>query len=112
MSTQLTSIVEPFVKRGIFESPEKAVTEMARDYVLRQIERYGEIIEQFEKRYGMRYEQFQTYLQARAAHLETNLTTELHQAIMREEEDALNWKIARDSLVTGLVYKLRGNLKT
>ena len=98
MSTQLTAIIEPFVKRGIFESPEKAVAEMARDYVLHQIERYRTKVEQYETQYGMRYEQFQTYLQARTTHLTTHPSPELHQAIMEEEEDALNWKIARDML--------------
>jgi hypothetical protein len=98
MSTNLTTLVEPFVKRGIFESPEKAVAEMARAYVLHQIERYRTRSEQLEKRYGMPYEQFQTYLQARATSLETNSSPALHQAIMQEEEDALNWKIAREML--------------
>jgi len=40
MSNSVVEIVEPFVRRGLFASPEKAVAKMAHDYVLRQIERY------------------------------------------------------------------------
>jgi len=38
MSPELTAVVEPFVRRGLFPNAEMAVSEIARDYVLRQIE--------------------------------------------------------------------------
>ena len=44
MSEQVFSVIEPFVRRGLFDSPEQAVAEMARDYVLHQVERYQTII--------------------------------------------------------------------
>jgi hypothetical protein len=40
MSPELTAVVEPFVRRGLFPSAETAVAEIARDYVLHQIECY------------------------------------------------------------------------
>lgn len=102
MTNQVAAIVEPFVRRGLFESPEKAVTEMAREYVLHQIERYRQIVETFETKYGMTYEQFDAYLQSRAATLTKSPNTDLNKAIMIEEDDALDWKIARDMLQSWL----------
>jgi hypothetical protein len=98
MMGQITSVVEPFVRRGLFATPEQAVTEMARDYILRQIERYRAIIEDLQTRHGMTYEQFDAYLKSRSATLASNPDPALNQAIMAEEEDALDWKIARDML--------------
>ena len=69
MTDQVAAVIEPFVRRGLFDSPEKAVTEMARDYVLRQIERYQAIAEGLQAKYGMTYEQFEAYLKARSATL-------------------------------------------
>jgi len=49
-------------------------------------------------RYGMTYEQFEEYLRARAKKLATSPNPALNQAVMLEEEDAQDWKIARDML--------------
>jgi hypothetical protein len=102
MSAQAMTIVEPFVRRGLFASPEQAVTEMARDYVMRQIERYRAAAESLQAKYGMTYEQFEAYLQSRSATLAAHPDPALNQAIMAEEEDALDWKIARDMLTSWL----------
>ena len=102
MSAQAMTIVEPFVRRGLFASPEQAVTEMARDYVMRQIERYRVTVENLQAKYGMTYEQFEAYLKSRSATLSAHPDPALNQAVMVEEEDALDWKIARDMLTSWL----------
>lgn len=100
--TTIAMIVEPFVRRGLFASPEQAVTEMAREYMLRQIEHYRNSIEALQTKYGMTYEQFEAYLHTRAATLLRHPNPTLNQAIMAEEEDALDWKIAREMLQSWL----------
>jgi hypothetical protein len=95
MSAELTAVIEPFVQRGLFPNAEIAVVEIARDYVLRQIERYRAIEAALEVRYGMTYDQFDAYLRARSQMLSETPDPVLNRAIMAEEEDALEWKIAR-----------------
>lgn len=98
MTDQVASVIEPFVRRGLFASPEQAVAEMARDYVLRQIEHYRSTIEQLQAKHGMTYEQFDAYLKSRSATLATVPNPMLNQAIMNEEEDAMDWKVATEML--------------
>jgi len=100
MSTRVINVVEPFVRRGLFANPEQAVTEMARDYILRQIERHRAIVESLQTKYGMTYEQFNDYLKSRSAMLAA--TPALNQAVIAEEEDALDWKIACEMLQSWL----------
>ncbi|MGC9393409.1 MAG: hypothetical protein ACP5J4_00990 [Anaerolineae bacterium] len=100
--TTISMIVEPFVRRGLFASPEQAVTEMAREYILRQIEYYRSNIEALQAKYSMTYEQFEAYLQSRSATLLRQPHPSLNQAVMAEEEDALDWKIAREMLQSWL----------
>ncbi len=102
MSTQISAVIDPFVQRGLFESPEKAVSTMAYDYVLHQVERYQMRIAHLEKKYGMDYKQFDAYLKARSKTLATSPNRKLNQAIMLEEDDALSWKVARDMLASWL----------
>jgi hypothetical protein len=75
---------------------------MARDYILRQIEHYQAIVERLQAKYGMTYDQFQAYLKARSATLAATPNQELNQAIMAEEEDALDWKVAHNMLISWL----------
>ena len=96
MSPELTAVVDPFVRRGLFPNAEVAVAEIARDYVLRQVERYRAIEASFQARYGMTYEQFDEYLRARSKTLSEAPSPALNRAVMIEEDDALEWKIARD----------------
>lgn len=98
MTDSVAHIVEPFVRRGLFDTPEDAVAEMARDYVLRQIEHYRDIVEAYEAKYGMTYERFDAYLRARSERLAAEGDSGLNQAVMLEEEDALDWKSAREML--------------
>lgn len=102
MSDPITTVVSPFVKRGLFESPEKAISAMATDYILHQIERYQARIEGLEKKHGMAYEQFDAYLKTRSETLEKKPNKKLGQAIMLEEEDAFDWKVAREMLASWL----------
>ena len=96
--SDVIDIVRPFVRRGLFASPEKAVAEMARDYVLRQIERYRAVDDRLQTKYGMSYEQFEAYLQSRSDALATAPDPALNQAVMIEEEDGDDWKLAREML--------------
>lgn len=75
---------------------------MAHDCVSRQIKHYRAIVENLQARYGMTYEQFDAYLSARSALLAANPEPALNQAVMAEEEDALDWKIAREMLQSWL----------
>lgn len=102
MISQAVHVVEPFVRRGLFVSPEQAVLEMARDYVLRQVNRYQATIESLQSKYGMTYEQFEAYLKARSTTLSSQPDPALNQAVMAEEEDALDWKTAREMLQSWL----------
>jgi len=98
MSPELTTVVEPFVQQGLFPNAETAVVELARDYVLRKIEHYQTIEAAFQARYGMTYDRFDAYLRARSRILSNAPDPALNRAVMAEEEDALEWKIARDML--------------
>lgn len=106
MSSQSTTVLDSFVRRGLFATPEQAVTEMARDYVLHQIERYKTVIESLQTKHGMTYEQFEAYLKSRSATLATSPSQTLSQAVMAEEEDAFDWKIAREMLTSWLGLKV------
>lgn len=96
MSPEVVAVMEPFVQRGLFPSAEAAIAEIVRDYTLRQIERYRAIESEMEARYGMTYEQFEAYLQARSRTLRERPSVALGQAVMAEEDDAEEWKIARE----------------
>ena len=102
MTDQVASVVEPFVRRGLFASPEKAVVEMAREYIMHQLEHYRSVIESLQAKYGMTYEQFIVYLKSRSKTLVTTPDPALSQAVMKEEEDALDWKIATEMLQSWL----------
>jgi hypothetical protein len=102
MGHAMIDIVQPFVRRGLFASPEKAVAEMAQDYVLRQIERYRAVDDRLRAKYGMTYDQFDAYLKSRSATLTAAPDVALNQAVMLEEEDAQDWRIARDMLTSWL----------
>ena len=98
----VSSILQPFVQRGLFPSTEKAVAEIAQDYVLRQIERYRAIDQRLQAQYGMTYDQFEAYLHARSSTLAAAPDVRLNQAVMLEEEDAHDWRIAREMLQSWL----------
>lgn len=100
---EVMALVEPLIRHKAFASTEEAVSELVADFVLRQIDRYRERIGSLEKRYGMTFEQFSAYLKERSAllvngHLDLEQKKEVAQAVVAEEEDWLDWKIAREFL--------------
>jgi len=99
----MTTHVEPLIRRNIFASEEEAIQELVRDYVLRQMTVLQEEVLQFERKYGMNYQQFNQYLHERSTLLEkkalpTGQLQTLNAAVMQEEDDWLDWKAAREML--------------
>lgn len=91
--------VEALVKRNIFPSEQEAISELVRDYVLRQVKALQSEIRKFERKYGMDFQQFQQYLRERSALLESkslpaDQCEALGAAVMQEEDDWLDWKTA------------------
>ncbi len=97
------TILEPLIRRKVFADEQIAVRELTRDYVRLQVEMLMREIRGFERRYGMSLDRFDEYL-----HLRSSLLTggqlgpeqkrTLGQALMREEDDWLDWKAAQEML--------------
>jgi len=107
---EVAAIVDPLVRSRAFASAEDAVRTLVRAYILRQIQHYSERLAALEKRYGMPFEHFSAYLKERSAllsngHLDPEEKKRVAQAVMVEEEDWLDWKIARDLLESWLSVK-------
>lgn len=102
------TILEPFVRRKLFDSTEEAARKLARNYILQQIETYKQRIAEFERRHGMSFEQFTRYTAERTARLHNPGDTPpeklriLSEDIMRDEEDWLDWKVAEEMLESWL----------
>jgi hypothetical protein len=106
MSQDLAEIVHPLVDNGLYENAEAAVKDLMTGHILHQIEHYRAIGEKFEKKYGMKYAQFNDYLAERAKKLATNPANS--KRFMLEEEDALDWKIATEMLESWLNLRVKG----
>jgi hypothetical protein len=107
MSASISAVIEPLVKRRIFATEEEAIRELLREYIFRQIVVLRRELGRFERKYGMHFEQFSEYLHERSVLLETgDLFAEqrqaLGQAIMREEDDWLDWKVTQEMLESWL----------
>lgn len=107
MSATIGTAVKPLVERKIFNTEEEAVRTILREYVLRQINTLRRQVGRFERKYGMRFRQFSEYLHERSVLLGSgDLSTEqcrtLGQAIMQEEDDWLDWKVAQEMLESWL----------
>ena len=103
MINSIVAIVEPLVRRRIFPSEEDAVRELVADFILRQIDESRAKIAELESRYSMSHERFNAYLKERSSLLITGQLgpeqrKKVAQAVMQEEEDWLDWKIAHDTL--------------
>ena len=101
MSTTISPVIEPLIKKKIFSTEEEAIQELTREYILRQIDTLRRKASRFERKHGMRFQQFSEYLHERSVLLEkSNLSAEqrqkLSQAIMQEEDDWLDWKVAKE----------------
>ncbi len=100
---EVVTLVEPLIRHRAFASAEEAVRQLVLDFILRRIDQYRERLSVFEKRYGMPFEQFSAYLKERTVlladnHLDPAQKQRVAQAVMAEEDDWLDWKIARDFL--------------
>lgn len=107
MSATSTSALEPLIKRRIFDTEEEAIHELLQEYVLRHITALRQQLDRFEQEYGMRFQQFNDYLHERSGFLDRDDLSAhqrqvLGQAIMQEEDDWLDWKVAREMLESWL----------
>jgi DNA repair ATPase RecN len=108
MSTAtLTAIVEPLVRRKLFATTEEAMLELMQDYTLRQISSYQSQIAELERKYGMSFTKFTQYLHERGATLQSKELSpqqrqSLGRALMAEEDDWLDWKVATEMLQSWL----------
>ena len=107
MSATMSLALEPLIRRKIFATEEEAIRALLQEYILRQIGTLQREIGRFERKYGMRFKQFSDYLHERSVLLESNdLSIEQRQrlgrAIMQEEDDWLDWKVAQEMLQSWL----------
>ena len=103
----VAAILEPLVEHQAFASVEEAARKLVSGFILGEIDEYREQIASLEKRYGMSFEQFSAYLKERSSlltdgQLELQHRKRIAQAVMTEEEDWLDWKVAREFLESWL----------
>jgi hypothetical protein len=107
MNTRVSAMMEPLIRRKVFATEEEAARSLLREYVLRQIDTLQRELARFERKYGMRFEQFVEYLHERSVLLEEGEFSleqrqALGRAIMQEEDDWLDWKVSREMLESWL----------
>ncbi|MFQ6057855.1 MAG: hypothetical protein ACE5MB_03110 [Anaerolineae bacterium] len=78
-----------------------------QDYITRQTSSHQHQIAELERKYGMNFTKFTQYVRERAAMLQSeNLSPEQRQslgrALMAEEDDWLDWKVAVEMLQSWL----------
>jgi len=103
MTTAVSTMIAPLIRRKIFASEEQAVRELLSEHIVRQIAGLRRKVTRFERKYGMGFEQFVAYLHERsnllaAGRLSPQQLQALNQAVMQEEDDWLEWKVAREML--------------
>ena len=97
------AILEPLIRRKVFADEKAALRELTRDYVRHQVETLIREVRKFEQRYGMAFDRFDEYLHARSnlltsGELSAEQKRKLGQALMREEDDWLDWKATQEIL--------------
>jgi len=107
MAAAINTAIGPLIDRKIFRTEEEAIRELMRDYILHQIAALQREVARFERKYRMRLPQFSGYLHERSVLLEKgDLSAEQRQAlgraIMQEEDDWLDWKVAQEMLESWL----------
>jgi len=107
MGATISTVMEPLVRRKIFSTEEEAVRTLLREYILQQVNTLRQQVADFEQKHGMPFERFVEYLHERSILLEeSSLSSEqrkaLGQAVMQEEDDWLDWKVAREMLESWL----------
>jgi hypothetical protein len=103
--SSVVRIVEPLVKHGLYRDTEDALRDMVSDRILREIRHFEGVIRKLEKKHGMDYVQFESYLAERSKRLRRDRS--IAQALMREEEDSLEWKCAVEMLQSWLGVRAR-----
>ncbi|MFH1563589.1 MAG: hypothetical protein ABIF11_09300 [Nitrospirota bacterium] len=108
--TTVSTIINPLVKTGIFKNVEDAAQNLVEDYIYRQIICYQGIIRKMERKYGMDFARFTNYIKERAENIQSsNLSPQqkktTSQAIMIEEDDWMDWKVAYEMLDSWLGLK-------
>lgn len=99
----VNDVIESLVKRRIFTTEEEAIRELIREYILKHISALQRKISYFKRKYGMPFSQFGDYLHEKSVLLEKDdfspeQRRSLGQAIMKEEDDWLEWKAAQEML--------------
>lgn len=107
MKTTISTVIEPLIKRKIFNTEEEAVRELVKKYILQQINSQKRELSRLEKKYGMPLNRFREYLQERSVLLQTGTLVDdqrraLGQAIMVEEDDYQDWQVATDMMESWL----------
>ncbi len=100
-------ILEPLIERKLFVDEDAAVLALTREYILRHIEESSAQIKQYQRKYGMPFQRFDEYVHERSVLLTSPaLSVEqrkvLGKAIMREEDDWLEWKAVQEMLESWL----------
>ena len=70
MNATISVAIEPLIRKKIFNTEEEAIRELTREYILRQIAALRRQIGRFERKHGMRFQQFSDYLHERSVLLE------------------------------------------
>jgi len=107
MHKTVNMMFEPLIRRKIFTTEKDAIREVLGDYILQRISTFQKKITRLRRKYGMNFERFGEYLHERSALLENDsLSPEkrkvLGRAIMEEEDDWFDWKVAREMLESWL----------
>ena len=105
--TTIDDFFEPLVGRNLFTSTEERAQTIVRDYILHQVDSCRAQIAEFERKHGMKFEQFTRYTEERTAllrsgKLDGDEKRSLGQAIMADEEDWLEWKATEELLQSWL----------
>ena len=100
MNATISVAIEPLIRKKIFNTEEEAIRELTREYILRQIAALKRKIGRFERKYGMRFQQFSDYLHERSVLLEKGkLSVEQRQTIMQEEDKWLESEETKETEV-------------
>jgi len=105
MNNTIANYIQPLIKRQIFISEDEAIQAVIKYYIDNQISDLKEINKNFEKKYGINFQNFEKKLHEKSTQLlDQNFSKknklELSQNIMNEEDDWLEWKASYEMLQT------------
>lgn len=103
MSATAHIMIEPLIRRHIFRNEDDAVKTLLRTYIVNQLGELQQRNDAFKRKYRMEFESFGDYLHERSELLRRDaLSPEERQAIgraiMQEEDDWFDWKVALEML--------------